>query len=1065
VNYYGARGLYTTDAIDAAHGYAHRKGAKEPTLYQVKGPADARIYDMEAPIPSEIRAQIEEIAGGSHNAAEMAGIAIDEKPKNLREFFDIVREQAASDRVPADEIQEAVFHPIMDRLEAQGFHGMSHRGGLKTKTPEHKVTIYFNPAKDVALHPLSADEVAAMRSSGVAGVGQSTVGAAATDTRTLQPVSAFGLEKMPTDPMSRLINSPSPSARRAAVDLAEPSGRFVENLEGVPTTQGPSLDRLVKLATNQTKVAAGDKLDELWKNLRFDGEKAPWFAKARDAMGTLDRPPELPNFDQFKRLVSDALRNGDVHDIPQVQEAAQFLRAKVFDPWKERAIKAGLLPEDVSTKTADSYLQRVYNKQAIAAQRPEFVNTVMNWMTGDQAAKAGAKDRLSGYAHQLDMAEKRIASLEKNAAGLAEGDKARADIEYDIRRASEVRDAIRGNIEGEIKTWEGQSSRSAKTALRARAKAEEGRAPDLPRLRSADPEIDAAVRRIIESDRDLSPAELRDRAHQITERILGSPDGRLPYDEAMGAPQGFRTAGEAPRGPLAAREFNIPDAMIGKWLENDIEHIVNSHLRTMVPDVLLAERFGDTAMTEAFRKIEDDFARLIDATKNERERTKLDKQRQAAIRDLAAMRDRIRGVYGLDQFNTMRGAARVAQAVKNYNVLASMGMATVSSLPDMAGSVFRHGLGTVFGDAWAPFVRYLTGGGDEWKQAAKQFRAMGIATESVIAQRHHAMNDIMENYRPNSRLERTLQVGADKFQFANLLAPWTDWGKVNASMVAGAEILRAAKAATERTATKKQIASLAESGIDGHMAEKIWAEFSRDGAGEVVNGVHLPNTDRWTSRSARDAFEGAVGREADIAIVTPGQEKPLWLSNPIISVIGQFKSFTAAATQRILIANLQRADAQTLQGLLFSMGLGMVSYKLNSVLGGQPTSDKPADWIKEAMSRGSVLGWFEEGNALASKMTRGRVDMYRLIGTDKPLSRYAGRSVLDQMLGPTAGKVEALAQVTGAAAARDWKESDTKAVHKLTAFGNLFWLRNAFNAVEAGANNAFGIPMKAPTQH
>jgi hypothetical protein len=233
----------------------------------------------------------------------------------------------------------------------------------------------------------------------------------------------------------------------------------------------------------------------------------------------------------------------------------------------------------------------------------------------------------------------------------------------------------------------------------------------------------------------------------------------------------------------------------------------------------------------------------------------------------------------------------------------------------------------------------------------------------------------------------------------------------------------------------------------------------------VINGVHLPNTDRWASRAARDAFEGAVGREADIAIVTPGQEKPLWLSNPIISVIGQFKSFTAASTQRILIANLQRADAQTLQGLMFSLGLGMVSYKLNSVLGGQPVSDKPADWIKEAMSRGSIFGWLEEGNALAGKMTRGRVDMYRLLGADKPLSRYAGRSVLDQMLGPTAGKIEALAQVTGAAAARDWNEGDTKAVHKLTAFGNLFYLRNLFNQVEAGANNAFGIPMKAPTQH
>jgi hypothetical protein len=474
----------------------------------------------------------------------------------------------------------------------------------------------------------------------------------------------------------------------------------------------------------------------------------------------------------------------------------------------------------------------------------------------------------------MEMAEKRIGDIEKRALALPEGSKVRADLEYDLRRAGEARDAIRANVESEIAAWEGQSSRSAKSALRTRAKAEEGRSPELPRLRSADPEVDAAVRRIIESDRDLSSAELRDRAHQITERILGSPDGRLPYDEAMGGPQiGYGRGNQEARGPLQAREFNIPDAQIAKWLENDIEHIVNTHMRTMAPDVLLAERFGDVAMTEAFRKIEDDFAKLIDATKSEAQRTKLEKQREAAIRDLAAIRDRIRGVYGMDTFNAMRGAARTAAAVKNYNVLASMGMATVSSLPDMAGAVFRHGLATVFSDAWAPFARYLMGGGEEWKQAARQYRAMGIATEMVSAQRHHALSEIMENYRPASRLERTLQFGADKFQFLNMLAPWTDWGKVNASMVASAEILRAAEAVSKGTASKRQIANLAESGIDGHMAARVWDEFSREGAGEVMNGVHLPNTDRWTSRAARDAFEGAVGREADIAIVTPGPGK------------------------------------------------------------------------------------------------------------------------------------------------------------------------------------------------
>jgi len=137
----------------------------------------------------------------------------------------------------------------------------------------------------------------------------------------------------------------------------------------------------------------------------------------------------------------------------------------------------------------------------------------------------------------------------------------------------------------------------------------------------------------------------------------------------------------------------------------------------------------------------------------------------------------------------------------------------------------------------------------------------------------------------------------------------------------------------------------------------------------------------------------------------------------------------------------------------------MLSYKLNSVLGGQPTSDKPGDWMKEGISRSGITGWFEEGNALAGKLTRGKVDMYRLVGSEKPLSRYAGRSVLDQMLGPTAGKLDRMQRISGAIAMGDWNEHDTHATRQLVFYQNLFWLRGVLNQVERGANNAFGIPM------
>jgi hypothetical protein len=99
-------------------------------------------------------------------------------------------------------------------------------------------------------------------------------------------------------------------------------------------------------------------------------------------------------FEEFKQEVGAAMQAGDKHAIPQVEQSAQFVRNRVFEPWKKRAIDAGLFPEDVAPKGADSYFQRVYNKQAIAAKRPDFVERVTDYLASDQATKADAKQRI-----------------------------------------------------------------------------------------------------------------------------------------------------------------------------------------------------------------------------------------------------------------------------------------------------------------------------------------------------------------------------------------------------------------------------------------------------------------------------------------------------------------------------------------------------------------------------------------------------------------------------------------------------------------------------------------------
>lgn len=637
-------------------------------------------------------------------------------------------------------------------------------------------------------------------------------------------------------------------------------------------------------------------------------------------------------------------------------------------------------------------------------------------------------------------------------------DRARANVQAEI-------DDLRLSAEEKLLQWQGKSAGDAQAALKRRAEAE--RIRDLKkeagvyggkdeRLTGADRAVDAAIKRIIRSDRDKLPEELESLADEIVDRIIGSPDGRLPYDLPTGGPKvGPPSDGPPPRGPLAHREFMIPDERIKDWLVDDVEQVAHTYLGSIVPDVLITERFGDVDMTQAFRQINEEYNAKMRAAGSEEERIELRREQERVIGDLAAQRDRIRGTYGMTSDTVMRNAARIAGAAGSLNVMADMGGSALSQLPDLSGPVFRHGFGTVFRDGWMPFFKGMTEGKKSAiGKAKRQYNAMGIAVDMVHNTRN--LDEVGEQYHPRTKGERMLKGGAQAFMNVNLSAPMTDGAKTIAAVVAGNEIFRATKAVAEGKATKRQITDLAAASIDEEMATRIWQSFQESGA--VEDGVYLPNTADWSDAGARRSFEGAVSREANIAVVTPGQEKALWLSNPVLKILGQFKAFIASSSVRILAANLQRRDAQTLQGLIGSIAMGMLGYKAYTMATGQPASERWEDWVKEGISRAGVLGWLDEGNSFTSKFTRGQLDLYRLVGADKPLTRYASRGVLGALLGPTAGKIENLSQAVGALASGEFMAKDTRAARRLMPLQNLFYIRQLLNQVEEGFNAQFGIP-------
>jgi hypothetical protein len=101
-----------------------------------------------------------------------------------------------------------------------------------------------------------------------------------------------------------------------------------------------------------------------------------------------------------------------------------------------------------------------------------------------------------------------------------------------------------------------------------------------------------------------------------------------------------------------------------------------------------------------------------------------------------------------------------------------------------------------------------------------------------------------------------------------------------------------------------------------------------------------------------------------------------------------------------------------------------------------------------------------EANNITEKVTRGTVGLNALTDSG-PMSRYASRSIVDSLAGPSIGLPVNIAKVIGAAATGDISESDVKALRQLFMYQNHFAGRYLFDRAEAGIADSLGVERKA----
>ena len=532
--------------------------------------------------------------------------------------------------------------------------------------------------------------------------------------------------------------------------------------------------------------------------------------------------------------------------------------------------------------------------------------------------------------------------------------------------------------------------------------------------------------------KDFDPEDYESIATQIAQRINGTPDGRLPYDWKMG--EGFSSGSggsslggaTALRGPLRARKFTIDDDLIEEFLENDIEVLGTRYLQQTGADIELTRKFGSVTLEDEIKQIQDYYTNLM-KTADGKNAIALGKKMDADIRDIAGMRDRIRGVYGFQEDNIW---TRIGRSTRDLNYLRLLGGVTVSSLPDAARILMAEGFVKTFSKGLAPLATNTK----QFKLAASEAKRYGIGTDVLMSGKSEVIADVGDYTQGGTMIERGLSGAANKFGRINFLDYWTSGMKQLHAVTMQTSIF-------DGLSKGKFDKRLARLGIDEQSAKDMMAQVRKHGKNE--DGVWITNAKNWDRPDLERMWGAAMRKESDRVIIIPGQEKPLFMSSELGKSIGQFRSFILSATQRVLVAGVQGQDHNAMGGMISLVGMGMFSYYLKQNIAGRETSDDPAEWILEGIDRSGATGILAEIHNTIEKISGNSVGARSLLGISAPASRFVSRSMAESILGPTFGSL--LSTTVAASNALTSKEpmtdADVRALRRLVPLQNLSVIR------------------------
>lgn len=517
---------------------------------------------------------------------------------------------------------------------------------------------------------------------------------------------------------------------------------------------------------------------------------------------------------------------------------------------------------------------------------------------------------------------------------------------------------------------------------------------------------------------------------------------------------GLHIIGEE-RGSELARVLSIPSLDIFDYLVTDIERVTRNYVRQVSADIELKRTFGDVDLKERFKRLNEEYdqvARKMEADGASREEiARMSGRYRQHIRNLTASIARLRHTWGIPD-NPDGFAARAGKIMLDLSTLRLMGAVAISSIPDMGRLVMKHGLSRTFGIAFKGLVSDFKA----FKMSAREIKLAGGALDSIIHSRAMAWADLLDEYVGPSIPERALNTLSSKMGQIAGFDYWTEAMKQLSAVLDNAKLMDSIDLVINGSGPLKDVNEaveyLASNGIDEEMASRIWDEV-KNGGGQRVNGLWLPNTEDWVDQNLVRAYRAALRQENNNTIITPGLEVPLIANASIANrLLFQFKSFALASHTKTVMAGLQQKDMAIVNGMGISLALGALSYYTWAhTVGGQAKEDMQnaswEKWLDESINRAGFFGAFTEVQRIAERIPL--TAPYANFSGERS-TRRAGSDLTEALLGSSFDTLSTATQVI--AGMDDPTKSTVHQLRTLMPLQNVFYLRQLFTLMEEGAS-------------